>query len=192
MASAGVSTPAALRPVSHSTNTEIAARAGKPRRLRGRPANHPTECRRRGHMGLGMQRAETAPSFLAIRLLVIGCRRSRIGITSASPSFWQVMPRAHGADRIRARWLLCVLMCGRLATRLGRRQHGIRAMCARRGPCRCRRRACVFAGNFCGQGVVIARWLQVVHPRYIATRSGTNPCRGEKEEWIACRKRSSQ
>src|SRR5581483_2810026 len=38
-------------------------------------------------------------------------------ITSASPSFWQVMPRAPAAACILARTgLLCVLMCGRLAT----------------------------------------------------------------------------
>jgi hypothetical protein len=37
-------------------------------------------------------------------------------ITSASPSFWQVMPRAPAAICIRARTgLLWVLMCGRLA-----------------------------------------------------------------------------
>jgi hypothetical protein len=43
--------------------------------------------------------------------------RPASAITSASPTFWQVMPRAPASRCSRAiTGLLCVLMCGRFAT----------------------------------------------------------------------------
>jgi hypothetical protein len=43
--------------------------------------------------------------------------RPAAAITSASPSFWQAMPRAPASTCMRAMiGLLCVLVCGRLAT----------------------------------------------------------------------------
>jgi hypothetical protein len=52
-------------------------------------------------------------------------------ITSASPSFWQVMPRAPAATCILASTgLLCVLMCGRLATPAASHSLCTRAMLA--------------------------------------------------------------
>ena len=50
-------------------------------------------------------------------------------ITSASPSFWQVMPLAPAAACILASTgLLCVLMCGRLATPAASHSFCTRAM----------------------------------------------------------------
>src|SRR5262252_1840649 len=50
-------------------------------------------------------------------------------ITSASPSFWQVMPLAPAAACILARiGLLCVLICGRLATPAASHSFCTRAM----------------------------------------------------------------
>ena len=50
-------------------------------------------------------------------------------ITSASPSFWQVMPLAPAATCICAsKGLLWVLMCGRLATPAASQAAWIRAM----------------------------------------------------------------
>jgi hypothetical protein len=77
-------------------------------------------------------------------------------ITSASPSFWQVMPLAPAAICIFASiGLLWVLMCGRLATPAASQAAWIRAMLRSTRSMSITARACRIRGRFWRRGVVI-------------------------------------